>query len=78
MVDATGHARWSYVMPASTVWTLVRVLATQGLSEDEIRRGVDYAEAACAGTVTEGFVLAMSRILLSDAELAAGVRFTLE
>lgn len=55
---------------------LSRILAARGLSEKEIERGLDYVATSGAQTLREGFVLAMSRILYSDAELAAGLRFT--
>ncbi len=60
---------------ASSVGTVVRLLSEHGLSAKEVERGMDYAEATGAGTICEGFMLAMSRVHLTDAQLAAGVRF---
>jgi hypothetical protein len=57
------------------VKSLIRFLEERGLSADEIDRGLAYAEELGAATAREGFVLAMSRVLYSDAQLAAGCRF---
>ncbi len=63
---------------ASSVGTVMRLLSEHGLSAKEVERGMDYAEAMGAGTICEGFVLAMSRVHFTDAQLSAGVRFHLE
>jgi len=55
--------------------TLVRFLTERGLSEEQIDRGLEYVEASGAYTIREAFILAMSRTLYSDQELADGQRF---
>lgn len=77
MVDGTSGTEWPRELRVSTVGTLVRLLSEHGLSAEEVERGMEYAEAMGAGTTRDGFVLAMSRVLLTDAQLAAGVRFPL-
>lgn len=58
--------------------TLMRLLAERGLSPEAIDAGLDYVEAVGARTVREGYELAMSRVLYTDAQLADGMRFTFE
>ena len=58
--------------------TLMRLLAERGLSTKEIDAGLDYVEDVGARTVREGYELALSRVLYSDAQLAQGMRFTAE
>jgi hypothetical protein len=65
------------VLGERSVRALARMLAERGLSEDEIDRGLDYVAISGAQTMRQAFVLAMSRVLYSDAQLAAGLRFTL-
>lgn len=77
MLDGTSRTEWPCRLRASTVGTLVRLLSEHGLSAEEVERGMGYAEAMGAGTTRDGFVLAMSRVLFTDAQLAAGVRFPL-
>ena len=60
---------------SSSVRTLMRLLSGYGLSDEEVERGMDYVEIIGARTVREGFELAMSRVLFSDEQLAAGSRF---
>ena len=55
--------------------TLMRILAEQGVAAESIEAGLDYVEQVGARTVREGYELAMSRVLYTDAELAAGRRF---
>jgi hypothetical protein len=55
----------------------MRLLSEHGLSAKEIERGMDYVESMGAGTTCEGFVLAMSRVRFTDAQLSAGVRLHL-
>lgn len=55
--------------------TLRRMMLLQGIPEGQVQRGLDYAAEAGAKTTREMFVLAMSRVTLSDAELTAGIRF---
>ena len=54
---------------------LGRLLADRGLDEMQIENGLEYAGHSGAGTMREGFELAMSRAIFSDAELAAGRRY---
>ena len=56
--------------------TVARFLAERGVSENDIDRGLHYAELNGARTIRDGFVLAMSRVTLSDEQLVAGVRFS--
>ncbi len=65
-------------MNANTRRTIRRHIATAGYSADAIRRGLDYAAAEGASTAREGYILAMSRILFTDRDLASGVRFGVE
>ncbi len=53
-----------------------RFLGERGLSNDEITRGLHYAEINGARLIRERFVLAMSRVTLSDEQLYAGLRFS--
>ena len=64
-------------LSGSSVLALARLLTERGLSEREIDRGLEYCLENGASTMRQGFVLAMSRALFSDAQLAAGMRFTL-
>ena len=59
----------------NAVRTLIRFLEDRGLSDDEIDRSLEYVEVVGARTISEGFVLAMSRALYSDEQLAGGMRF---
>lgn len=77
MPDGASTTEWPRKLRMSTVGTLARLLSEHGLSAEEVERGMDYAEAMGAGTTRDGFVLAMSRVLFTDAQLAAGVRFPL-
>ena len=55
--------------------TLMRILAEQGVAPEAIEVGLDYVELVGARTVREGYEVAMSRVMYTDAELAAGMRF---
>ncbi len=77
MPDGTPRAERPRRLRASAVGTVVRLLFEHGLSAKEVERGMDYAKAMGAGTTCEGFVLAMSRVRFTDAQLSAGVRFHL-
>ena len=70
----SGRSRLS----VSSARTVARFLAERGMSDNEIDRGLHYAELHGALTIREGFVLAMSRITLSDEQLAAGMRFSFD
>jgi hypothetical protein len=76
---ATGKSRFGQrgVLAERSATALARMLAARGLPENEIDRGLEYVATSGAQTMREGFVLAMSRILYSDEQLAAGLRFTL-
>ena len=50
-------------------------MALRGCSRADIIRGLDYAAAQGVFTTKDAFVLAMSRVLYSDEQLAAGMRF---
>ncbi len=78
MPDATPGAEQPRRLRPSSIGTVMRLLSEHGLSAKEVERGMDYAEAMGAGTTCEGFVLAMSRVHFTDAQLAAGSRFSLE
>ena len=65
-------------LPAKSSQTLARLMSERGLSPDDIERGLTYAESAGARTTRQAFILAMSRVMFSDAELSAGVRFDSE
>ncbi len=54
---------------------VVTLLSEQGCSEADIDRGLADAAAQGAFTAKTAFVLAMSRVLYSDEQLAAGLRF---
>lgn len=77
MPEGTSGTEWPRRLQGSTVGTLVRLLSEHGLSAEEVECGMDYAEAMGAVTTRDGFVLAMSRVLFTDAQLAAGIRFPL-
>ncbi len=62
-------------MRASTVHNVVRLLVSCGYSDEEISYGLDYAEAEGARTAMECFTLAVSRLIYSDDQLAAKMRF---
>jgi len=51
------------------------LLSEQGCLEADIDRGLAYAADQGAFTAKTAFVLAMSRVLYSDEQLAAGLRF---
>ena len=75
MVVSIARIRKPRSLRGPAVNTLVRFLAERGLSEDQIDRGLEYVEASGAYTIREAFILAMSRTLYSDQELADGQRF---
>jgi len=58
--------------------TVMHKLAAGGYSPMQIRDGLAYAVAEDATTVREAFILAMSRILYSDEQLADGARYAAE
>jgi hypothetical protein len=60
-------------LPARSSAALARLMSERGISSAEIERGLIYA--AGAKTVRKAYILAMSRLMFSDAELSAGVRF---
>ncbi len=62
-------------LPAKSSQTLARLMSERGIPPDDIERGLSYAESAGARTTRQAYILAMSRLLFSDAELSAGVRF---
>ncbi len=51
------------------------LLSEHGCSEADIDRGLAYAAAQGAFAAKTAFVLAMSRVMYSDEQLAAGLRF---
>ena len=53
-------------------------LTIAGYSAADIDAGLAYAAEQGASDTREGFVLATSRILYSDAQLADGMRFSIE
>jgi hypothetical protein len=65
-------------MDANTRSRIRRHIANAGYSATAIRQGLDYAKAEGATTGPEGYILAMSRILFTDDDLARGVRFSVE
>ena len=60
---------------ASTARNVVRLLVDCGYSDGEIDYGLDYAETEGARTMMECFTLAVSRLIYSDEQLAAKMRF---
>jgi superfamily II helicase len=77
MPDSTPRVERLRGLRASSVRTVARLLSERGLSAIEVERGMDYAETMGAGTIYESFILAMSRVHFTDAQLSAGVRFHL-
>ena len=75
MVVNVSRVRKPRSLRGPAVNTLVRFLAERGLSEEQIDRGLEYVEASGAYTIREAFILAMSRSIYSDEELAGGQRF---
>ena len=75
LVDKVPRSRKPRSLRGPAVNTLVRFLGERGLSDDEIDRALEYVEASGAYTIREAFVLAMSRTMYSDQELAAGQKF---
>jgi len=51
------------------------LLSEHGCSEADIDRGLAYAADQGAFTAKTAFVMAMSRVMYSDEQLAAGLRF---
>lgn len=58
--------------------TVALSLSKRGLLDNEITRGLYYAEINGTRSIQESFVLAMSRVTLSDEQLYAGLRFSFE
>jgi hypothetical protein len=56
--------------------SICSVLTQQGMSDDDIERGLEYADLQGARTTREGYVLAMSRVLYTDDQLASGSVFS--
>ena len=76
MAERRRSPNFRHAGKPSTPPNLEALLRQQGLSEAEVDRSLAYAFAAGARTPRIAFELAMSRATLSDAQLAAGVRFT--
>jgi hypothetical protein len=55
-----------------------RHIREAGYSDAEIKAGLAYACQQGPYTAREGYILAMSRILYSDGQLADGARFSVE
>jgi len=70
-----GKVRQRRRLSDSSTRTVARFLTERGVFEADIDRGLHYAKRHGARTVREGFMLAMSRITLSDEQLQAGMRF---
>jgi hypothetical protein len=75
LVSERRRTRTTGGLPAKSSQTLARLMSERGLSPSEIERGLSYAESAGARTTRQAWILAMSRVMFSDAELSAGVRF---
>lgn len=65
-------------MNANIARTIRRHLAAAGNGADAIRTGIAYARAEGATSAREGYILAVSRILYTDEDLANGTRFSVE
>lgn len=55
-----------------------RHIAAAGYSKEQIDAGLSYAREHGDYTAREGYILAMSRILYTDWQLADGARFSVE
>lgn len=66
------------MMNANMARTIRRHIAAAGYSANAIRKGLDYAKSEGASSAREGYILAMSRILYSDGQIAMGDRFIVE
>lgn len=65
-------------MTDSITRAIRRHLYAAGYSKDQATAGLAYAASTGPYTVREGYILAVSRILFTDGQLADGERFTLE
>jgi len=73
LIGQSRKTREQKAFPVHKATIVARFLAERGFSEDDIDRGLSYAEESQASTVREAFTLAISRIH-SDREFSAGMR----